>query len=290
MLRTTMELKTITGKGWGKTAQVVLTGGPTYYGFVLDTRAPGGATYLDPADFRIQLLENGTTRCELSGEDIEMLCDFEKVYRIPGVYHIRLVPKRSKTIDGALIAGMETSPTGNYVLKVVVNNTDSGGLTPDFDLGGHAIVSENLQGRIGDQLAFYMPRIRKTVIDIGKTGKNTIADFLDDADFSVLGMHILDEGKIDSVTVLQGNGSNRMVNVWERPTWLNSLLLREEERAPQADWWHFDPCETGFVIMEKLETAGLKTSLEIEANATGKLECLLYTLEKVDVRPAVAAA
>lgn len=292
MLRKNIEMKTIAGQGWGKTAQVLLPGGPTYYGFHLDTRVPdgsGGFTFLKPEDFRVIIADGGYSRVEVDGTDLQMVTDFNKRYRIDGIYNIDLAGMIfSKTIDGDLIAGMETSPTGNYVFKVQVNKTDALGATPAFDLSGFAKVSENLTGRVGDALAYYLPRIRKTVLDIGKVGQNTITNFLDESDFSLMAAHIKDEGIISRVTIRQGNGSTRMQKVWDRTADLNNLILQEENKAPQADYFHIDHCETGYTMMEKLELAGLQTELEITSTASGKIECLLYTLERVEVRPAVA--
>lgn len=270
MLRTTREVKSFTGIGWGLKPEVKLAGGPVYQDIILTTN-------LLASQFSIEFWYNGDPIIQMTGEQLVMLEQYKKRWVQEGKFRIPLGDLAGRSIEGQMVSGLETMPSDNIMLKVLVGAEPSPNNQGNVTLMAEANVNAPLANQLGAALEIWHPRITVVTFDAGATGKNIL-------DTIAIGprikrAHFL--GDISHLRLLKGNGNTQNV-VWERSAGTNEFLLKGHDKAPQAGYFHFDPCESGFILAEALDTADAQI-IKFEATVTtpGYIPVLMETLERV---------
>jgi len=268
-MRTTLDLKSLSAVAWGSKAELKIPGGPDYHEIYLKTT-------LMPQHFRIEIIVNGDTRIALTGEQLVMLQDFQKIWTEAGRYVIPFGNIAARSIEGQMIGGMETLPSDNIILRVHIV-PDPGG-QPALQLSANAMTSPHLRGELGRAMAVYWPRITEVTFDAGNTGKNTNDTLPQGPGMKLLTAHL--KGSIDRLEVKKGANAVNGTVVWQREADDNTFLLKRWERAPQAGYFHVDFIESGFLITEMLPMDDVpSTVFDIYANAPGNVPILLQMLE-----------
>lgn len=277
MLRTTREIKSFSGVGWGLKPQVKLAGGPTYHEILLTTN-------LTPAQFIVEFFVNGDLRFRLGGEQLVMLEQYKKNYVDPniatagGVYVVPIGDFSARTLEGQMLSALETVPSDNLIMKVTVVPEPNPNNQGNVSISAEALVSARLAGNAGNALASFAPRITEISFDAGATGRNIL-------DTLPLGPVIKRMHFKGDVTQLRIFKDKRLV--WERSAATNTTQLNRRGKAPQTGYFHFDPVETDFTLTEMMKTNDVREKLEFEVTVgtAGPIPILMETLE-----PAKAAA
>tara|TARA_A100000171_G_scaffold48791_1_gene56761 strand:+ start:147 stop:1010 length:864 start_codon:yes stop_codon:yes gene_type:complete len=269
-MRTTLDLKSFSSVAWGAKPEVKIPGGPDYHEIYLETT-------LLPEHFRVEIIVNGDTRIALTGEQLVMLQDFQKIWTEAGRYVIPFGNIAARSIEGQMIGGMETLPSDNIIMRVHIV-ADPGG-QPALSLKANAMTSPHLRGELGRALAVYWPRITEVTFDAGNSGKNVNDTIPQGKGMKLLTAHI--KGSVDKVEVKKGANAVNGTVVWQRESGLNEFLLKRWERAPQSGYYHVDFVESGFLLAEMLPMDDVpSTVFDIYANAPGNLPILLQYLEE----------
>lgn len=268
-MRTTLDIKSFTGLGWGNKPEVKLTGGPDYHEIYL-------ITSLLPEQFRVELLINSDSRLNLTGTQLLMLQMFKKIWTEAGRYVLPLGDISARSIEGQMVGGLETLPSDNIILRVHII-PDPGG-QPALTLMATAMVSPHLRGELGRAMAVYWPRIGEVTFAAGNSGKNTHDTLPQGKGMRLLRAHMLAD--ISRVEVKKGSNAVNGAVVWQRDAADNEFFLKRWERAPQTGYFHVDFVESGFLLAEMLPLDDvLSTVFDIYADAPGNIPILLETME-----------
>lgn len=259
MLRVPREIKSFDGVGWGSKPQVKLAGGPTYHEIVLTTNLTAAQIN------RVSLELNGDPIIQLSGADMLMLEQYKKHWTEPGKFIIPIADITGKSFEGQGLSALATFPADNIILKVDVAEEPAAG-SPAVQLRADAWVSAHRGVREA------IPRISTITFNAGATGRN-ILDTLPNNGHLLRRMHM--RGDIDALRIRRDK-----VVVYEQSAGSNAFMLKRRERAPQAGYHHFDPVQSGFVLVEMFNTLARESlEFEMEVNSAGHIAILLETLE-----------
>lgn len=251
-------LKAFSGVNAENTAQVQITGGPTYHQIIFWSNIP-------PAKMpRVYLTLNGEDIIILKGTDLVMLGAYRKRYGTEYRYVIYLADKVNLGLESRSISALVTFPTDLITLSIDLAD----GLPGSPYIKGKAEVSASQAVRQ------FIPLKYRTNYDASATSENNFDNF----QRGPLIQRLHFEGALSRLMVYKDK-----LLVWDRDADENVASLKEDDRAPQDGFFHFDAIQSDFGIADLFATADVRESLEFKFDvpAPANIPILVEALKPV---------
>lgn len=252
-------LKAFAGVSADDTALVQITGGPTYHQIIFWSNIP-------PAKMkRVYLTLNGEDIISLKGSDLVMLGKYRKRYETMYRYVIYLADKVNLGLESRSISALVTFPTDLLTLSI--------------DLGDNLPANPYIKGKAevsaSQALRQFIPLKYRTNYDASSTTENNFDSF----QRGPLIQRLHFEGALSRLMVFKDK-----LLVWDRDADENDASLKEDDRAPQSGFFHFDAIQSDFGIADLFHTADVAESLEFKFDvpAPGNIPILVEALRPVN--------
>lgn len=251
-------LKAFQGVSAENTATVQITGGPTYHQLVFWSNIP-------PAKMpRVYLTLNGIDIISVKAADLVMLGKFRKRYETQYRYVLYLADKVNLSLESRSISALVTFPTDLLTLSIDLGDALPGGAY----IKGKAEVSASQQARV------FVPLKYRTNYDASATAENNFDTFQRGP--AIQRLHF-ESANISRLMVYKDK-----LLVWDRDADENIASLKEDDRAPQPGWFHFDAIQSDFGIADLFQTKDVRESLEFkfDISAVANVPILVEALKQ----------
>ncbi|WP_018691529.1 major capsid protein P2 [Algicola sagamiensis] len=269
MFRMPKKLNNFTTAEWGKTAVLHLQTGPVYEEIHL-------LTNLKKEDIReVRLLLNGDNFYRLSGFELDMLERYKCNYVEDGIFVLPFYDLTAQSIVGTRYTGLVTKSTDNLTLEVDLVELAPGSNREQLQLEAHAFMGMAQNER------YFLPRFRKHIMQAHASGLNEFTSLPHGPQLTVKRMYF----KCDKIKKLEIYRDNR--RVFECDQRLNRFQQTRLGRAPNDDYFIFDPVVSGYAWNERFTTAHqseLKFSVTLD-EPVGTIEILVEEVEQERVLP-----
>lgn len=182
----------------------------------------------------------------------------------------------SETQDGQNITALVTHPTDNLLLRVKLAAATQAqidaGTVPEFN----GYIKQRPRAQMADKTLekrAYLKKITRLDINAPIVGEAAFTTF--DKGPRIQRMHFGD-GHVTELKIMHNSLKRFDLKASQNNEELKRSLTR---RVPQTNWFHFDPCASGFNMMDALQTAGASFEIRPTVDQAGAIPTYIETIE-----------
>lgn len=262
MRQTRKPLDSFTGGGYSNTFKQQLDVGMTIDEIVLNT-----TNINDDQVEEIELVLNGDPIVSVPGSHFKDLHTHLGNATETNKFRIPFKDLSIKTDAGQTLTSLVTISTDNLVLKIKIAAATQAQVTAGSvpAINGYMYLSAS-------KSRLFIPRIKKEYIAIGMTGENNVKTIPTGP--AIRRMFFEDGGRIDSLRMKRNN--LELIDVTAED---NNADLKYFGLNTITNKFIFAPIQTGFGMLDMLQTANAKLELLPNVSAAGDMAVIMHTLE-----------
>ncbi|EAT13377.1 hypothetical protein HF888_07775 [Bermanella marisrubri] len=258
-----LKLNSFSGVGAGQTASLVVANGPFYQDIYL--KFSGSIAELEAVTVKLNTVELFT----LSGTQIRMIDSYYGNTTTAGYYRLPLSCAHVKDLERRVQTGLPTFNGDNLVIEVKIA---AGATAPTLE--AFAEVRNNPMSRP------FVRRILPFTIPAAGAGESQFTSFTKGP--RIMAAHFK-KADMDNLVVERDKQT-----LFEMDKAANNMVLKDCDRMPQSDYFHFDPTRHDQPIKEAMVTGTAQDlAFKVNVGSAGNIPVLFDVLD-ADPRLVVA--